>query len=64
MEKYVFSGSLTDSMHDMLLAMPDFEPLDILVSQIDRSAIKKAIKWKHEGFCRWLFIDSGAYYGR
>ena len=61
MEKYVFSGSLTDSMHDMLLQMPDFEPLDILVSQIDRSAIRKAIKWKHEGFCRWLFIDSGAF---
>lgn len=61
MDKYVFSGSLTDEMHDMLLAMPDFEPLDILISQLDRSAIKKAIKWKHEGFCRWLFIDSGAF---
>lgn len=61
MEKYVFSGSLTDEMHDMLLAMPDFEPLDILISQLDRSAIKKAIQWKHEGFCRWLFIDSGAF---
>lgn len=61
MEKYVFSGSLTDEMHDMLLAMPDFEPLDILVSQIDRSAIKKTIQWKREGFCRWLFIDSGAF---
>lgn len=61
MDKYVFSGSLTDQMHDMLLNMPEFEPLDILISQIDRSAIKKAIQWKHEGFCRWLFIDSGAF---
>jgi hypothetical protein len=61
MEKYVFSGSLTDEMHDMLLSMPDFEPLDILISQLDRSAIKKTIEWKHEGFCRWLFIDSGAF---
>lgn len=61
MDKYVFSGSLTDEMHDLLLAMPDFEPLDILVSQLDRSAIKKTIQWKHEGFCRWLFIDSGAF---
>ena len=61
MEKYVFSGSLTDEMHDMLLALPDFEPLDILITQLDRSAITKAIKWKHEGFCRWLFIDSGAF---
>ena len=61
MDKYVFSGSLTDEMHDMLLSMPDFQPLDILISQLDRSAIKKTIQWKHEGFCRWLFIDSGAF---
>lgn len=61
MEKYVFSGSLTDEMHDMLLNMPEFQPLDILISQLDRSAIKKTIKWKHEGFCKWLFIDSGAF---
>lgn len=61
MEKYVFSGSLTQSMHDMILAMPDFEPLDILVSQLDRGTIKNMIQWKHEGFCRWLFIDSGAF---
>ena len=61
MEKYVFSGSLTDEMHDMLINMPEFEPLDILITQLDRSAIKKAIQWKQEGFCRWLFIDSGAF---
>lgn len=61
MERYIFSGSLTDSMHDMLMAMPDFEPLDILVSQLDRGSIAKNIQWKREGFCRFLFIDSGAY---
>lgn len=61
MDKYIFSGSLTDEMHDMLLDMPEFEPLDILISQLDRSAIKKAIEWKKEGFCKFLFIDSGAF---
>lgn len=61
MERYYFSGSLTDSMHDMLLKLPDFEPLDILISQLDRSAIKKAIQWKRDGFCKTLFIDSGAF---
>lgn len=61
MERYVFSGSLTNEMHDMLSASPDFEPLDILITQLDRSAITKAIQWKKEGFCRWLFIDSGAF---
>lgn len=61
MDKYVFSGSLTDEMHDMLLNMPGFEPLDILITQLDRSAIRKTIEWKKQGFCRWLFIDSGAF---
>lgn len=59
--RYIYSGSLTQKMHDMLLNLPDFEPLDILVSQLDRSAINKMIEWKKEGFCRFLFIDSGAY---
>ena len=61
MDRYVFSGSLTQEMHDILQGMPDFEPLDILITQLDRSAIKKTIEWKKEGFCKWLFIDSGAF---
>ena len=61
MEKYVFSGSLTKLMHDYLVKMPDFEPLDILVSQIDRSGVRQAIEYKKEGFCRWFFVDSGAF---
>lgn len=77
MEKYVFSGTMTQEMHDMLLACDDFEPLDILVSQVDRGGVKKAIEWKRElvnygtpdengnykqtHFCRWFFCDSGAY---
>ncbi len=61
MDKYFFSGSLTNEMKQMLLAMPDFEPLDILVSQIDRNSIEKTIEWKKEGFCRSLFADSGAF---
>lgn len=59
--RYVFSGSLTNCMHDMLLDTIKFEPLNILVAQEDRNAINQAIKWKDEGFCQWLFCDSGAY---
>lgn len=61
MEKYVFSGSLTTEMKDLLEAMSDFEPLDMLVSQVDRSTVKQLIEWRKCGFCRWLFIDSGAF---
>lgn len=68
MERYFYSGSLTDKMYEYLTNMPDFEPLNILVSQIDRSAIEKSIKWRKENipgrdypFCQCLFIDSGAY---
>lgn len=41
MDRYYFSGSLTQQMHDYLIAMPDFKPLDILISQLDKSAITK-----------------------
>lgn len=61
MEKYVFSGSLTQEMHDLLMSNPKFEPLDALVTQLDRSSIRQMIEWKREGFIRWLFIDSGAF---
>lgn len=61
MQTYYFSGSLTDEMHDMLLNTPNFQPIDILITQLDRHAITKAIKWRHEGFCKTLFIDSGAF---
>lgn len=61
MEKYVFSGSLVTEMHDLLKAVPGFGPIDILVTQIDRSGVKQAIEYKKEGFCRWFFLDSGAF---
>ena len=61
MERYVFSGSLTNEMHDLLVKMDDFEPLNILVSQVDKSGVKKAIEWKKDGFCQWFFLDSGAF---
>lgn len=61
MERYVFSGALTDEMHDLLVRYPKFEPLDTLESQLNRGSIKKLIQWKHDGFIRWLFIDSGAF---
>lgn len=61
MERYVFSGSLTDEMHDLLINNSNFEPLDVLESQLNRSSVKQMIEWKHEGFVRWLFIDSGAF---
>lgn len=61
MERYVFSGSMGDRAHDLLAAKSDFEPIDFLVTQLDRSGVTKAIKWKREGFIKWIMIDSGAF---
>lgn len=61
MEKYVFSGSIRPFVHDTLMALPDFQPLDILVTQLDRSEINTIIEYKKDGFCRWFFVDSGAF---
>jgi len=59
--RYVFSGNLTNTMHDMLLDLVDFQPLDMLCTQLDRSGVKQMLEWKKEGFCRWCFVDSGAF---
>ena len=44
-----------------LTAMPGFEPIDVLVSQLDRSSIKEMINHQKDGVVNKLFIDSGAF---
>ena len=61
LQKYFFSGSLTRSMIEILSKMPDYKPIDVLVSQLDRSAIKSMLQYKSEGLINDLFIDSGAF---
>lgn len=61
LQKYFFSGSLTRSMIETFMKMPGVEPIDVLVSQLDRSAIKTMLKYREEGMIRDLFIDSGAF---
>ncbi len=58
---YIFSGSLVSEMVDILLAAPQFEPMDVLVSQLDRSGVNKMLEYKEKGAVKSLFIDSGAY---
>ncbi len=58
---YVFSGSLTSAMCDYLLAIEEFEPMDVLVSQLDRSGVKKMLENIEIGVAKSMFIDSGAY---
>lgn len=62
MDKYVFSGSLTREMVDFLKAVPEFEPMDVLVSQVDRNGVNQMLKYKKEdGIIKSFFLDSGAF---
>lgn len=61
MEKYFFSGGFTREMATLLQGLPDFQPIDVLVSQLDRSSIKQMFNYQDEGIVRSLFIDSGAF---
>lgn len=60
-QRYIFSGSLIAAMCDYLLKAPQFEPMDVLVSQLDRSGVAKMLEWMDKGVVKSLFIDSGAY---
>lgn len=48
-------------MIETLSKMPNYKPIDVLVSQLDRSAIKSMIQYRKEGMIGDLFIDSGAF---
>lgn len=60
-QRYIFSGTLTNAMIEALLNAPQFEPMDVLVSQLDRSGIDSMIRYMDRGLVKSLFIDSGAY---
>lgn len=60
-QRYIFSGSLSNAMVEALLKAPQFEPMDVLVSQLDRSGVDGMIKNMERGLVKSLFIDSGAY---
>lgn len=60
-QRYIFSGSLTRQMADYLKAIPDFKPMDVLVSQLDRGGVDTMLEYLDEGIVKSLFIDSGAY---
>lgn len=61
MERQIFSGGITEKMVQYLLAIDEFEPMDVLVSQLDKNSIKKMIELMDRGVVKSLFIDSGAY---
>ena len=48
-------------MAEYLKKIPVFEPMNVLVSQLDRSSVSKMIEYADEGIVCSLFIDSGAY---
>lgn len=56
-----YSGGLLARVKEYLSRMPNFQAVPILVSQIDRSGVRRAILDKEEGFASSLFIDSGAF---
>lgn len=59
--KYYFSGAVSIQMLEMLSKMPDFEPIDVLISQLDRGAIKKTFEFQDQGYVNSIFVDSGAF---
>ena len=60
-QRYIFSGGLSRAMVDYLKRVPEFEPIDVLVTQLDRGSIQDMLKYKEEGVVKSLFIDSGAF---
>lgn len=61
MERYVFSGTLTEQMIQYLQAIEEFEPMDVLVTQVDKSGVKKMLTLFDRGIVKSFLLDSGAF---
>ncbi len=62
--RYIFSGGVHNNYADYLVKFKElgkFEPMDVLVSQLDRSGVDAMIKCMDRGIVKSLFVDSGAY---
>ena len=44
---------------EYLKKVPSFQPIDVLVSQLDRPSINKMLNYLNQGVVKSLFIDSG-----
>ena len=63
-QRYIFSGSLSNAMIEGLVRLKEegkFEPIDALVSQLDRSGVNQMLSNIEKGIVKSLFIDSGAF---
>ena len=61
MERYVYSGSLTDGIVEYMQRVKSLKPIDALVSQVDRSGVTKMIEYYNKGVIKSFFLDSGAF---
>ena len=61
MDYYFFSGNLSDDIFDILRNFPGYEPIDVLVTQLDRSSLRKMYEYKAKGWVNRIFVDSGAF---
>ena len=59
--KYIYSGGFSPRVVEYLKTFKDYEPVDMLVSQVDRSILKHAISLIEQGIVKSLFVDSGAF---
>lgn len=59
--RYVFSGNMPSKAPEILMRDPDFKPVSLLCTQLERSEFEKYNKFRSEGFCDFIMVDSGAY---
>lgn len=43
------------------MSSPEYEPINMLVSQIEKKQVQTTIEWKKQGFVQFIIVDSGAF---
>lgn len=61
MEKYIFSGNMPKNTKPILENSEGFTSVSLLCTQLERGVFRTYSRWREEGFCDFLMVDSGAY---
>lgn len=59
--RYIFSGNMPAKTPEILMRAEDFEPISLLVTQLERKTLDRYLEYKKIGYCDFIMMDSGAY---
>lgn len=59
--RYIFSGNMPSKVPEIMMRDPEFKPVSLLCTQLEKKTLDLYLEYKNIGFCDFIMVDSGAY---